>query len=151
MNSSRAIERGGRPPIHGLYTYLALNTDKWSTEMQEVYFARYTQLMNLHHVDQELDSGLVSQVCRYEVLLDQVWRYLAENGLFDAHGDYRDVLNMLGSYENALTRMYDKLGLTPESRKRLGLAKRKTGLAEMLSGREVGNRNEGGGNDDKNR
>ena len=54
-------------------------------------------------------------------------------------------------HENSLTRAYDKLGLTPESRKRLGVGKRGKGsIAELLSAREVKGNKNGKRNDDGN-
>jgi hypothetical protein len=70
--------------------------------------------------------------------------YLDGNGLFDARGRPRPVLQLVSRWENSAARLLDQLGMSPTSRAKLGLdVARARGealrahLAERYSGTDV--------------
>ena len=122
---------------HGLYRHLSLSTDQWPEPMREAYNTRVLMLTALDHIDPQLDGGLCSQVARHEVLLDSVWKHLGEHGFIDKNGVPAPILTMLSVYENALTRLYSRAGLTPEARKKMGIAGGRVSWARRLASVDV--------------
>jgi hypothetical protein len=139
-----AIKAGNANRKHGIHTHLTLDPSRWPARSRHMYERRVLDVLRQPHVDEEVDVGVVAQLGRLEVLLAHAYEYLTArvkqaDGLFDDEGNPASMLKTLLAVENTLGRTYDRLLLTPQSRKMFNM---KTGqsVALLLSG--------GGGDDD---
>ena len=86
-----------------------------------MYQQRILSLLETPHLDAEKDIGSIAQCARLETLLAAVYEYLAKRikagGLFDADGNPEPVVRTLLAAENSLGRTYDRLLLSPQSRR----------------------------------
>lgn len=116
---------------HGVHRHQRHPVDKWPIHMREQFFAHYQALMALDHIE-DSDTHIVEQVCRVSVLLAQAYDYLAEHGFTTSSGGVVGILKPLVSLENTLRLGLRELGLTPTTRKVLGIEKRRSFLADLL-------------------
>jgi hypothetical protein len=107
---------------HAFYRHLTLSPEEWPTTMREMYENRFLALSQLPHLDPELDCGLIGQAARLEVLLARLWTWLQKHDAIDPNtSELAPVLTRLATYEGLLRRTYDRLLLTPSSRKSMKL------------------------------
>ena len=65
MGNEVAKLTGAAELKHGFYRHLSLSTDQWPAPMREAYNTRVMGLVELDHIDPQLDAGLCSQISRH--------------------------------------------------------------------------------------
>ncbi len=106
----------GRPPKHGAYSGLemmALTKGK-DAEIRSILFESKVQF---GHQDTLVIHTLASTLAKIET----IDRWLTVHGLFDEQGQPQAVLKIWLAAVNSAGRLCDQLGLTPQSRARLGI------------------------------
>jgi hypothetical protein len=131
-------ENGRKVTKHGIGTHLTLSPDKWPARSRRMYERRVLSVLSHPHIDEEADIGIVAQVSRLEVLLAHAYEYLMKvakhnKTLFDENGNPEPAMKFLLTIENTLSRTYDRLLLTPQSRKEFNM-KVGESVAMLLSG-----------------
>lgn len=80
------------------------------------------------------DEHIVSLLAAVMVQFDNMTEFAHENGFLDKNGDPLTFVDVYGKVADRIARILDKLGMTPSSRAKLGLALVKSAtLAEALS------------------
>ena len=127
------LAKGNNNEKHGIYALIPLSTDQWPEPLAAAYQERVVQLLKLPHIDAELDAGVVAQVARWEIILDKLYSWLLRQEMVNEKGKHQPILNTLAGFENALSRFYERAGLSPESRRRMGLTAQGVSWAKELS------------------
>jgi hypothetical protein len=100
---------------------------EWPPPLLKKYNQRYAEISAMEHIDVSKYGGAVAQTVRCELVLSILYNWLFEHGLIDDDGTTPPVFDKLAGLENALSRQYQSLGMTPLTARRIkGMASAKT-------------------------
>ncbi|MCK4774336.1 MAG: hypothetical protein KAT30_06105 [Candidatus Krumholzibacteria bacterium] len=118
---------------HGVRRHQSLSPESWDPDWRDRYEARVNELLEITHVDDDLDVGAICQVARVEVLLLKGYDWLGKHNLIGRGGQVQPVCNLLLKLETQLMHLYSRAGLNPASRRQMGLGGQKQDLALLIS------------------
>ena len=111
---------------HAGYRLLNASVDNWPVALKEQYLERYQELIALPQVDETLHRGIISQLCRLELVVSVVSEWLFLNGLLTSSGKAQPILASLALWENSLSRCYERCGLTVMASSKMRPVKQKS-------------------------
>ena len=120
---------------HGLRG--TLDPALWAPSWRKPYEVRLDELLQLEHIDSELDRGLCALIARTETMLGRAYEWVAKNGIASKGGRLRPVVVHIGKLERDLASFYTRAALSPTSRRQLGMSGGTGGIALVLSDADI--------------
>jgi hypothetical protein len=116
---------------HGLRG--TLDPALWAPSWRKPYQVRLDELLQLDHIDADLDRGMCALIARTECMLGRAYEWIAKNGIVSKGGRLRPVVAHIAKLEKDLSTYYNQAGLSPSSRRQLAMGRGPIGISELVS------------------